>query len=193
MNYSSNSSVLSCILLPMEIPIDIKRSKRSRNLRLSVKAGGAVILTAPMKTPIRDIELFVKNNQEWIKEKVRTQKLVKDSLLKTSNLREFKEKRDVMLIDMQRRVEIQNQHYRFSFNSVDIIKSKTKWGSCSSRKKLSFNYKMSELSDELQDYIVVHEICHLKEMNHGPKFWKLVAETIPHHKLLRKKLRIGAD
>lgn len=70
-----------------------------------------------------------------------------------------------------------------------IKNTKTKWGSCSSKKNLNFSYKIALLDPELQDYLIVHEMCHLAEMNHGKGFWDLVAQQIPHHVALNKKLR----
>ena len=54
---------------------------------------------------------------------------------------------------------------------------------------LNFNYKIALLPPKTADYIIVHELCHLKEFNHSPNFWKLVAETIPDYKIIRLKLK----
>lgn len=75
-----------------------------------------------------------------------------------------------------------NQHYQLKWNRVAIRNQRRCWGSCSSQKNLNFSYKLLLLPPHLCDYIVVHELCHLKEMNHGPQFWALVAETVPEYK-----------
>ena len=82
-----------------------------------------------------------------------------------------------------------NSHYGFVYKKVFIRNTRTRWGSCSSRANLGFNYRIVKLAPHLVDYIVVHELCHLKEFNHSPKFWALVAETIPSWKLCRTTLR----
>jgi predicted metal-dependent hydrolase len=82
-----------------------------------------------------------------------------------------------------------NQYYKFEYNRIFIKNQKTRWGSCSNHKNLNFNYRIALLPKELQDYLIVHELCHLKEMNHGPNFWKLMAEQIPDCKTLSKQLK----
>lgn len=75
-----------------------------------------------------------------------------------------------------------NQYYGYVYGRVSIKMVKTRWGSCSSNRNLNFNYKIMFLPEHLQDYIIVHELCHLEQMNHSPAFWALVAKTIPDYK-----------
>jgi predicted metal-dependent hydrolase len=75
-----------------------------------------------------------------------------------------------------------NQHYNLQWNRVAIRNQRRCWGSCSSLKNLNFNYKILLLPPHLSDYIIVHEMCHLKELNHGAGFWSLVAEVVPNYK-----------
>lgn len=89
------------------------------------------------------------------------------------------------------RLEYFNQFYHFSYNKVFIKNTKTKWGSCSSKRNLNFSYKIALLKPELRDYLIVHELCHLGEMNHGKAFWDLVAQQIPDYKKCHSMLRTG--
>ena len=79
--------------------------------------------------------------------------------------------------------------YGVSIKRVSIRNQKTRWGSCSKRGNLNFSYKLLFLPKELRDFIVVHEICHLKEFNHSQSFWSLVSRVFPNYKELTKKLR----
>lgn len=82
-----------------------------------------------------------------------------------------------------------NQFYQLQFNRVAIRNQRGCWGSCSAKRNLNFNYKILFLPPHLTDYIIVHELCHLKEMNHGQQFWDLVALQLPEYKKLRRELR----
>lgn len=82
-----------------------------------------------------------------------------------------------------------NLHYKANIGRITIRNQKSRWGSCSKKGNLNFNYKLVFLPSELSDYIIVHEICHIKEFNHAKSFWNLVGETIPDHIELRGALR----
>jgi predicted metal-dependent hydrolase len=66
-----------------------------------------------------------------------------------------------------------------SYGRVEIRNQRTRWGSCSSSGTLSFNWRLALAPFDVLDYVVVHELCHLLEPNHSPRFWKLVASRRP--------------
>ncbi len=87
------------------------------------------------------------------------------------------------------RVAHWNQFYGFDYQKISVKNQKTRWGSCSKKGNLSFNYKIAFLPTAFADYIIVHELCHLKAFNHSQNFWGLVIQTTPQHKEIRKKLK----
>ena len=87
------------------------------------------------------------------------------------------------------RLEFFNSHYGLAYKRVAIRNQRRCWGSCSALGNLNFSYRLLFLPPELSDYVIVHELCHLKELNHSPKFWALVAETIPDFKNRKQILK----
>ncbi len=87
------------------------------------------------------------------------------------------------------RVNYLASKFNFKINKISIRGQRTRWGSCSSGGKLSFNFKLMKFRKEVIDYVIIHELCHLREMNHSKKFWKLVESYSPNYKSLRKELK----
>lgn len=79
--------------------------------------------------------------------------------------------------------------YGVELRKVFIKNHKSRWGSCSTKGNLNFNYKIVLLPPDVADYIIVHELCHLREFNHSARFWTLVAEVVPNHLVVRRRLR----
>ncbi|MFH0912247.1 MAG: M48 family metallopeptidase [Patescibacteria group bacterium] len=90
---------------------------------------------------------------------------------------------------VRERIDYFNQNYDFAVNRISIRNQRCRWGSCSRKGNLNFNYRIVLLSPKVADYIIVHELCHLGEFNHSKKFWNLVAKTIPDYTTIRKQLR----
>ena len=87
-----------------------------------------------------------------------------------------------------RLAELAAQH-GFSYNQVRIKHNVSNWGSCSVKKNINLNLNLMRLPAELQDYVMLHELCHLKYMNHGKEFHALLESVCPNHKEQRTKLR----
>ena len=87
------------------------------------------------------------------------------------------------------RLEYFNATYNFKYNSVKIKNATSRWGSCSSKGNLNFNYRIVLIDSKLSDYIIVHELCHLGEFNHSEMFWELVEKTIPDYIHIREELK----
>ncbi|WP_066639547.1 M48 family metallopeptidase [Desulfolucanica intricata] len=81
-----------------------------------------------------------------------------------------------------KRLDYYNKYYKLSYNKIFIKNQKTRWGSCSTLKNLNFNWRIIMAPLPIVDYIVVHELCHIKEQNHSTAFWSLVEQQIPDYK-----------
>ncbi|MBI2411220.1 MAG: M48 family metallopeptidase [Candidatus Kerfeldbacteria bacterium] len=112
----------------------------------------------------------------------------------TKNSRkQFLKQKETARALVHERLQYFNSLYQFTFHRVSIRNQRSRWGSCSQAGNLNFNYRIIFLPGDLVDYIIVHELCHLKEMNHSARFWHLVAQTIPDYAARRrylKKIRI---
>lgn len=82
-----------------------------------------------------------------------------------------------------------NHKLQYNYHTVAIRDQKTRWGSCSTRKTLSFNWRLIMMPPEVLDYVIVHELCHLQEMSHSPRFWSLVESAMPGFREPRGWLR----
>lgn len=98
----------------------------------------------------------------------------------------FKESARILVRD---RLEYLNRQYGFTWGRVAIRMNSSRWGSCSSSGNLNFDYRIVFLPPHLRDYLVVHELCHLREMNHSERFWTLVARAVPEWATCRRELR----
>ena len=165
----------------------LKRSKRARYMRLSVQAGGSVILTVPHLVDVGTIEKFLAKHTEWI-ERAR-EKMRAFRALPVSGRRDYLKHKEEARRFICARVTVWNRLYQFPHGRVAIKNTKRLWGSCSRKGNLNFSYALLFLPRELADYVVVHELCHLREHNHSRAFWSLVARALPNHKALRVELR----
>lgn len=158
-------------------------------MSLVVHPDGRVVATSPYRVGRSILESFVAENMKWVEKKINYFNSI-DSRKKLVFSKEdyLKNKKEALAL-FKERVRFYNKIYKFSINKVFIKNQKTRWGSCSTKGNLNLNYRLLFLPDELRDYVIVHEICHLGEMNHSRRFWTLVAKTVPNHKDLRAKLR----
>ncbi len=183
MNKISKRSILIC---GENIEYTLKKNRGQKNIILKVR-NGEVIVSAPRLALIYVIEKLILEKSEWIVGVVKKTKPVSSKI--TFDEKVLDNLKSVAFDLVQERLEFFNNHYKFKYKKVTIRAQKTRWGSCSSNKNLSFNVKILILPKYLQDYIVVHELCHLREMNHSQKFWSLVEKKIPNQKELRKELK----
>ncbi|MBR5403651.1 MAG: M48 family metallopeptidase [Bacteroidales bacterium] len=77
----------------------------------------------------------------------------------------------------------------FKYNKVFIKNNLSNWGSCSSLKNINLNLRLVTLPQELQDYVMLHELCHLKYLNHGPQFHALLESVCPGHRELARRMK----
>ena len=174
------------LLLVMSVPYVLKRSARARTLRLAVYPDASVVVTAPHFFGHGVIERFVEKHSEWIHRHVRRLEGREVIRIQRGEIAKLKMR---ALARASARCAHFARVYNVRYKKISVRAQKTRWGSCSRSGSLSFNYKLAVIPPHIADYIVVHELCHLSEMNHGKKFWSLVAKSVPQHKAIRAELR----
>lgn len=158
-------------------------------LRLTVHADGRVVVTMPRGMSPAYAMRFAQARSQWIADKVAYFQRKPKPLLLSANKRDYRQYKDAALDLARQRLAFFNVIYRLAFHSVTIGNQKTRWGSCSKKGNVSFSYRIALLPPRYADYIVVHELCHLKEMNHSQKFWDLVSLAVPNYRDIRKALK----
>jgi predicted metal-dependent hydrolase len=176
-------------LLGQAISYTLRYSARSRNIRMSIGHKDGLVVSIPGPWHERFVEKFLKEKATWILKHLDRMKKMGDKTFLKLTKEEYEKNKHIFLESITRRVEFFNALYGFRYQKISVRNQTSLWGSCTRAGNLQFNYKLSLLPKEAIDYVVVHEICHLQEHNHGPGFWKLVSKTIPNYKIIRKSLR----
>lgn len=102
---------------------------------------------------------------------------------------EIEEMRALAKTELPARLNALAQEHGFTYNQVRIKNNLSNWGSCSTKGNINLNLRLMGLPPHLRDYIMLHELCHLKEMNHSPRFHALLESVCPNHRALSAELR----
>lgn len=150
--------------------------------------GVEVIVRAPRRMALRDINDFVERHRSWIEQRskqlteARQNRHVISEQERQEGIRAAKER-------IPRRAAYFAQRMGVTYGRITIREQKTRWGSCSSKGNLNFNWKLVLMPEEILDYVVVHELAHRFEMNHSERFWAIVAEVLPDYRERRRMLK----
>jgi len=167
-----------------------RKNRKSKGVKITLKSRGNFLVSYPWFISQKKAEKFFLKNEDWVLKSLEGFKSKKYSnLLSWGERKDYLKNKEMARNFVKNRLEQLNKIYNFSFNKIAIRDQQTRWGSCSSNQNLNFNYRILFLPDDLVDYLIVHELCHLKEMNHSQKFWDLVRLAIPDYKEKSKKLK----
>ena len=158
-----------------------------RTLSLSIK-NGSLTVRAPRGTPKRVIEEAVSRHEDWISTHKEKQ-LIREERFKSLGELEIKELKQRAREYLKARVDYYSNIMGASYNRISVTAAKTRFGSCSSTRNISFSYRLMLYPEEAIDYVVVHELAHIFEMNHSPSFYRIVESVLPDYKARRKLLK----
>lgn len=168
----------------------LRRSRRAKRVSISIHCD-AITVTAPCTSSDMLIASFVKRHAVWIEKtlaQIRKRKMnwiLPEGVTHDSFAACRKRAKEFILNRLERYAHL----YGLSYRRVAVKNMKTRWGSCSRKKNLNFHYRLLLLPLALADYVIVHELCHLKHLNHSKRFWDLVACAAPDHRKRRRELR----
>ena len=161
-------------------------SKR-KTIALSIKDGNLVV-RAPYFTKKSRIEEIIKKHSPWIEKHIERQR---EKIQKRENLTE--EKINELKAMAKQVLPLKAAYYAkimgVKYGRITITSAKTRFGSCSAKGNIAFSYRLMTYSDEAIDYVVVHELAHLLELNHSSRFYAIVANVLPDYKARIKLLK----
>ena len=174
--------------------VRIERSRR-RSIVLSVNSKAEVILKVPYRTTNAEINRILSERQDWIRThvaRVRSARASADTLapLTDEELRQLSHQAAQYIPP---RVVMYAERIGVSYGRITIRHQRTRWGSCSTKGNLNFNCLLMLTPPEVIDYVIVHELCHRKEMNHSDKFYAEVLRVFPMYWEQDKWLKENGD
>ena len=169
----------------MDISYQIVRSDR-KTIAIQIKPSGEIIVRCPRRMTVKEIEDFLEAKQFWIENHLSKRTHCSECPFTKSEMEQLR---------MQARelVETRVGYYMpilgVRVNQISIRAQKTRWGSCSSKGNLNFNCLLALAPPEVLDYVVVHELCHLKQLNHSKQFWEEVERILPDYRVSKRWLK----
>ena len=169
----------------MSIPYKVIRSNR-KTIAIQIMPDGSVVVRSPKRMRVDEVRKFVNSKSTWI-EKHLTNRVPRNEVkLTDSELKELRERTRILVTE---RVRYFAPLVGVTYNQIAIRAQRTRWGSCSSKGNLNFNCLLGLVPSEVLDYVVVHELCHRKELNHSDRFWNEVSRILPDYKARKQWLK----
>ena len=165
-----------------EYNVEVRRSKR-KSAAIKITADMQIVVFVPLYVSDNEIEKMVISKSKWIDEHMlKVQSTIDErSKLEKITFEQIKELADQAVEYIPKRVKYYAEKENFVYNKITIKNLVSRWGSCSTKGNLNFNCLLMLTPDYVIDYIVVHELCHLREMNHSEKFWAEVEKIMPDY------------
>lgn len=165
-----------------EYNVEVRRSKR-KSAAIKITADMQIVVFVPLYVSDNEIERLVISKSKWIDEHMlKVQSTIDErSKLEKITFEQIKELADQAVEYIPKRVKYYAEKENFVYNKITIKNLVSRWGSCSTKGNLNFNCLLMLTPDYVIDYIVVHELCHLREMNHSEKFWAKVEKIMPDY------------
>lgn len=158
------------------IPYTIIHSKR-KTMAIQVKKDGQVVVRCPLGMPDQRAVRFLKEHKEWVRQQYgKTVERIRNQVVYTpEQVKRYREEARAMLTEKTR---IWAEKMGVTYGRITIRDQSSRWGSCSSKGNLNYNWKLILVPEAAAEYVVVHELAHRKEMNHSSRFWAIVEQEL---------------
>lgn len=176
---------------------EIIRSNR-KSIEIKICPDGHIRVRAPFFVTDAEIADFLKEKSNWIEKHKRLleekqRKREQEAPVQRLTMQDIHELADQALKVIPDKVRYYAEKIGVDYGRITIRNQKTRWGSCSGKGNLNFNCLLMLTPEEVQDYVVIHELCHRKEMNHSAKFWAEVSKIMPDYKEKRRWLKENGE
>lgn len=161
----------------------LRRIRRAKTLKVIISSDKRVVVTAPYRISQKMIDTFVQSRKSWIQSQLN---VLPDYIYTQEHYKEYKREARKVL---QGRLIHWSNIMSLEYHRLAIRNSRTRWGSCSSKRNINLSYRLLFVDKSLQDYVIIHELAHLVHMNHSPQFWSLVSQYCPDYRERRMRLQ----
>ena len=169
----------------MNVPYQIIKSDR-KTIAIQIKPDGQVVVRCPKRMRIEDARRFAESKADWIEKHLAKRALQDVAKYTAKEIEQLREQARKLIAE---RVKHFAPIVGVTYGQIAIRTQHTRWGSCSSKGNLNFNCLLALVPPEVLDYVVVHELCHRKELNHSARFWNEVERILPDYKTRRSWLK----
>ena len=174
--------------------VTVIRSRR-RTISMQMKPDGSILVRAPRLLPRREIRRFVESHESWIQDQMKKQAAAQKlrDAAQPLDERELKALAESARRDLTQRCAFWAERLGVTYGRITIRHQRSRWGSCSSKGNLNFNCLLMLAPESVRDYVVVHELCHRKHMNHSQAFWQMVEQAMPDWRSAKAWLKGNGD
>lgn len=164
--------------------IVLQKSRRNKRLRLCIKSCGKIKVSIPEYCEFKQAEDFVKKHRDWIIRQL-------DRIERLKQPEDAKPEAAIMHADvyLPERIKFLSQKTGLKYKKLKLVNVKSYWGKCMGDNSISLNVQLMRLPDELIDYVILHELAHVKVKNHSPRFYDFLSTLVPEPRRLSKTLR----
>jgi predicted metal-dependent hydrolase len=167
--------------------VTFERSRKAKYVNISVRHFNSIRVAVPVGVSIDVAKEIAQTKAGWIKDQIL--KIQKSEQEYCELLKNYE---PITIADAKKKIIIRvnelSRKHDIPFNKVIIRNQKTRWGSCSAKKNISLNIKIARLPDELMDYVILHELVHIKHHNHSKKYWLELGGIVGNARILDKQL-----